>query len=90
MKTTLNYDLDELNVLEAMKAQLIMSTTEINREYIMKVRGLGYNIAVGVAGLLKLVGVENANNMLRRANACTGDVCVCKLRRGLQVSFYIH
>ena len=82
------YNLDEI---QKMEEHLTMSVSEINREYKIKVRGLGYNMLVGVAGFLALVGdVQLANKMLDRANASLGDVCVCKLRRGLQFSFYIH
>ncbi len=34
---------------------------------------------VGVAGLLKLVGVEMANKLLKRAFCCIKDVQHCKL-----------
>ena len=82
------YNYDEVKEMEK---DLTMSVSEINREYKIKVRGLGYNMLVGVAGFLALVGdVELANRMLERANNSLGDVCVCKLRRGLQFSFYIH
>lgn len=70
------------------------TTTEINRDYLIKVCGktaAGYiNKLVGVAGLLALVGIDRANKMLARAYACTGDVCRCKMYGGIQVSFYIH
>lgn len=70
------------------------TTTEINRDYLIKVCGrtaAGYiNKLVGVAGLLTLVGIDRANKMLARAYACTGDVCRCKVYGGIQVSFYIH
>ena len=46
------------------------------------------NKLVGVAGILALIGVELLNKFLNRAFHCMDDVCVCKLRRGLKVSFY--
>ena len=46
------------------------------------------NILVGVSGLLNFVGVELANKFLERAYRLTTDKTVCKLRRGLQVTFY--
>ena len=77
-----------------MKKSLNYSTTEINREYLIKVSGRtnnGYiNKLVGVRGLLDLIGIERANKMLARAYACTGDVCRCKVYGSISVSFYIH
>lgn len=69
------------------------STTEINRNYRIKVYGLDnngnkVNKAVGVTGLIAIIGIEFANKFLDRADSCLEDVCVCKLRRGLKVSFY--
>lgn len=71
------------------------STKEINRTFKIKVNGINFegnklNIAVGVSGLINLVGVELANNLLDRAFDTKGDKCVCKLRRGLKVTFYYH
>ena len=71
------------------------STKEINRTFKIKVNGINFegdklNIAVGVSGLINLVGVELANNLLDRAFDTKGDKCVCKLRRGLKVTFYCH
>ena len=71
------------------------STKEINRTFKIKVNGINFegdklNIAVGVSGLINLVGVELANNLLDRAFDTKGDKCVCKLRRGLIVTFYYH
>jgi len=77
--------------VEEMKKELSYSTTEINREYLIKVSGNGYNTLVGVAGFLALVGVQRANKMLERAAQCLGDVQRCKVYgTGLQVSLYIH
>lgn len=71
------------------------STKEINKTFKIKVNGINFegdklNIAVGVSGLINLVGVELANNLLDRAFDTKGDKCVCKLRRGLKVTFYYH
>ena len=50
------------------------TTTEINRNYKIKVYGyvdgIKINKLVGVRGLIMLVGVEMANKMLRRAFRC--------------------
>lgn len=46
------------------------------------------NKLVGVKGLIELIGVEMANKMLRRAFNGKDDKTVCKLRRGIKISFY--
>lgn len=73
---------------------LAYTTSEINRNYKIKVNGLfngkKINTLVGVSGLIKLVGVEMANKLLRRAFRCVKDAEHCKLRRGLKISFYYY
>lgn len=68
------------------------STSKVNRTFKMKVYGIfngkKVNTLVGVSGLIKMIGLEFFNKFLDRAFACPCDKCVCKLRRGLQVSFY--
>ena len=77
-----------------MKAMTLKYTTsEINRNYRIKVSGIdnqGNRIhkLVGVSGAIELIGVEMLNKFLDRAAACMDDVCVCKLRRGIKFSFY--
>ena len=70
------------------------TTIEINRTFKIKVNGLfngkKINTLVGVSGLIKLVGVEIANKLLRRAFRCVKDAEHCKLRRGLKISFYYY
>lgn len=70
------------------------TTKEINRTFKIKVNGLfngkKINTLVGVSGLIKLVGVEMANKLLRRAFRCVKDAEHCKLRRGLKISFYYY
>lgn len=68
---------------------------EINRNFLIKVfgynaEGLKINTLVGVSGLLTLIGAELAEKFIARAFASGADCTVCKLRRGLQVSFYVH
>ena len=46
------------------------------------------NKLVGVAGLIALIGIELLNKFIDRALKAGLDKCVCKLRRGLQVSLY--
>lgn len=79
-----------------MKKQITLtySTTVINKNFRLKVKGVDnngnkLNKLVGVSGLISLIGEELLNKFLGRAFACMDDVCVCKLRRGLKVSFYV-
>ena len=51
--------------------------------------GRKVNQLFGVSGIINLIGVEMVNKLLERAFACLDDVCVCNLRRGLKVSFYV-
>lgn len=73
---------------------LLYTTKEINRNYRIKINGIvdgkKVNKLVGVSGLIKLVGVEMANKLLRRAFRCVKDAEHCKLRRGLKISFYYY
>lgn len=76
------------------KDSLAYSTKRINKNFRIKVAGVDnegnkINMLVGVSGLLKLIGVELANKFLARAFKSIEDSCVCKLRRGLKVTFYI-
>ena len=76
-------------------ATLNYATREINMNYRIKVFGVNeengkkLNTLVGVSGLLKLIGAEMFNKMMERREKCMDDVCICKLRRGLKVSFYV-
>ena len=74
---------------------LVYTTTEINKNFRIKVFGIDetgkkVNKLMGVSGAMRLVGdIKIFNNLLDRAFNSMGDVCVCKLRRGLKVSFYV-
>lgn len=81
------YTLENLDELQQV---LNYRISEINRDYLIKVYGMGINKLYGVCGLANLIGIDNVNKTLARAYACKGDKCVCKLRRGLQVTYYIH
>lgn len=75
-------------------ATLKYTTKEINRNYKIKISGLyngeKINTLVGVSGLVRMVGdIELTNRLLDRAFACLDDKCVCKLRRGIKVNFYV-
>ena len=77
-----------------MKATSKYDTTEINRNFRIKVSGFNaegnkINTLVGVWGLLNLIGEDLFNKFIDRAFASTDDKTVCKLRRGLMVSFYV-
>ena len=41
------------------------------------------------SGIIKLIGETLFFKFVQRALDCMRDVCVCKLRRGLQVSLYV-
>ena len=74
-------------------ATLAYSSKFINRNYLIKVSGVdaqGNRVhkLVGVRGIIELIGIDMLNKLLNRAAKCIEDVCVCKLRRGLKVSFY--
>lgn len=75
-------------------ATLKYTTREINNNYKIKVAGMfegqKVNTLVGVSGLIRMVNdIELTNRLLDRAFACMDDVCVCKLRRGIKISFYV-
>lgn len=74
--------------------QLSYSTKWINENFRIKVygrdeQGRKINTLLGVSGIIALIGIELFNKFLERAIRCMEDVCVCKLRRGLQVSLYV-
>lgn len=69
------------------------TTSEINRNFKIKITGIvegkKINTLVGVKGLMAYVGdVELTNRLLGRAFNSMDDKQVCKLRRGIAVSFY--
>lgn len=87
----------EVNILinenNSKMTQLKYNTRYINRNYRIKVAGVNnegckINTLVGVSGMLALIGHELANKFLNRAEKGMGDNCVCKLRRGLKITFY--
>ena len=65
----------------------------INQNFRMKVYGFDengkrINKLVGVSGLIALIGIEFINKFIEKALNKGLDCCTCKLRRGIQVSFY--
>jgi len=75
------------------KNKLNYTTKYLNQNFRIKVYGRDndgrrINQLVGVSGVLHLIGAELLNKFVKRSLDSMQDVCVCKLRRGLQVSFY--
>ena len=76
-----------------MTTTLAYKTREINCNFKIKVYGMvdgkKVNTLVGVRGLIAYVGdVELVNRLLKRAFGTMNDKEVCKLRRGIRISFY--
>ena len=76
--------------------QLNYSVSMINANFKIKVfghdkEGHKINTLVGVSGLIDLLdgAIDLVNRLLDRAFSSMGDVCHCKLRRGIKVSFYV-
>ena len=66
----------------------------INQNFRIKVfgrdeNGRKINTLMGVSGIIAMIGEELFYKFIQRSLDCRMDVCVCKLRRGLQVSFYV-
>lgn len=73
--------------------ELKYTSKEINRNFKVKVSGIyegkKINTLVGVKGLTEMVGdLELTNRLLDRAFETMDDKVVCKLRRGIKISFY--
>ena len=65
----------------------------LNQNFRVKVYGTDdngnrINTLVGFSGIINLIGDELFTKFTDRAVNSGLDVCVCKLRRGLKVSFY--
>lgn len=70
------------------------TTSFINANFRIKVfgrdeNGKKINTLMGVSGIIRMIGEELFYKFVRRALDCMFDKCVCKLRRGLQVSLYV-
>lgn len=78
-----------------MKKEVKMYSTKfINQNFRIKVygrdeNGKRINSLYGVSGIIRLIGEELFIKFINRAIRCMEDVCICKLRRGLQVSLYV-
>ena len=73
--------------------ELNYPTREINLDFRIKVYGVDengkrINKLMGVSGITELIGIELLNKFLERAYRLVSDKTVCKLRRGLQITFY--
>ena len=76
------------------KQGLKFSSKFINQNFRIKVfgrteDGKKINTLMGVSGIIAMIGSELFYKFVQRALDCMQDVCVCKLRRGLQVSLYV-
>lgn len=76
------------------KETLNYSVREINQNFRIKVYGFTdegkkVDTLMGVSGILYLIGFDMFNKQLERAFRSKDDKCVCKLRRGLQVTYYV-
>lgn len=79
--------------MKATAITLNYTTREINMDFRIKVYGTDeqgnrINTLMGVSGVMNLIGVELLNKFLERAYRLVSDKTVCKLRRGLQITFY--
>lgn len=83
-----------VNLKKLQNMGTIYTTSEINRNFKIKVfgwyEGRKINTLVGVSGLIRLIGLEMANKQIKRAFSSMDDKCVCKLRRGIKITFYVH
>ena len=62
--------------------------TIINRNYYIKVYGLGHNTLVGWPMLVEIVGMELATKIYNKAIKMKEDKLIVKLRRGLKIIIY--
>jgi hypothetical protein len=74
--------------------QVLFTTSWINSNFRIKVygrdeQGKRINSLFGVSGIISMIGETLFIKFLQRAINSMADKCVCKLRRGLQISFYV-
>ena len=77
-----------------MKTKNQFTSKFINQNFRIKVFGYTedgkkINTLMGVSGIIAMIGEELFFKFVQRALDSMKDVCVCKLRRGLQVSLYV-
>ena len=76
-------------------AGIKFTTKEINMHFLIriqgKIAGRRINKLVGVSGLIATIGhVDTTNTLLTRAMNSRADLIVCKLRRGIKITFLRH
>ena len=74
--------------------QKFFTTSWINSNFRIKVygrddQGKRINSLFGVSGIIAMIGEALFFKFLQRAINSMADKCICKLRRGLQISFYV-
>ena len=77
-----------------MKTNKQFTSKFINQNFRIKVFGYTedgkkINTLMGVSGIIAMIGEELFYKFIQRALDSMKDVCVCKLRRGLQVSLHV-
>lgn len=77
-----------------MKTNNQFTSKFINQNFRIKVFGYTedgkkINTLMGVSGIIAMIGEELFYKFIQRALDSMKDLCVCKLRRGLQVSLYV-
>ena len=77
-----------------MKTNKQFTSKFINQNFRIKVYGYTddgkkINTLMGVSGIIAMIGEELFYKFIQRTLDSMKDVCVCKLRRGLQVSLYV-
>lgn len=80
-------------MITAIYTGLNFTTKEINKNFKIKIYGVldgkKINMAVGVRGLIQVVGnIDLTNRLLTRAFDSAKDKEECKLRRGIKITFY--
>lgn len=67
--------------------KITISSKIFNNQFRVKIYGNGLNTLVGYTGFMQAVG-DVSSQLFKRALSCRDDKCVCKLRRGVKVTFY--
>ncbi|MFZ4705555.1 MAG: ribosomal large subunit pseudouridine synthase B [Bacteroidales bacterium] len=73
-------------------AKLAYTTSQINTNFRIKAKGYNeykMNTLLGVSGLVNMIGTDLANSIIERAFNSMDDKTVCKLRRGIVITFYV-
>jgi hypothetical protein len=69
-----------------------MIKSTVNKDFRIKVngyhRGKYISKLVGIRGLVYIIGVDLAEKMIARAYRSRKQKVICKLRRGIKITFY--